>query len=110
DDGWLGVREVLPRVVVPGASAVILETPEGKVALTHVGEDTWFLPNQDLAGDFTIVASFGESDARRSVRFSAAPFSETFKPPSDPEAWITEEVVGTKTLASSIPFGTGRPL
>lgn len=106
DDGWLGVREVLPRVVAPGASAVALKGASSEVLLTSLGDDTWAFPAQDLAGDFTVTASVDGSDYHRTTRFYAAPASEAFKVPSDPDAWIVEEIGGTGTLASAIPFRT----
>ena len=88
DDGWLGVQEVLPRVVIPGASAVALNGRAGEVSLTNAGDDTWVIPAQDLAGEFTVVASLDGAEYRRTIRFYQTPASEAFKPPSDPEAWI----------------------
>jgi hypothetical protein len=110
DDGWLGVREVLPRVVAPGASAVALKGDKDELMLSSVGDETWTLPVRDFAGEFTVVASLKDAQSRRTIRFHATPASELFKPPSDPEAWIVEQLGGTGTLASSIPFRTSRPV
>jgi hypothetical protein len=106
EDGWLGVHEVLPRIVARGASAVVLEGPAGELALTSLGNDTWAFPPRDLAGEFTLIASLDGGEDRRTIRFHATPTSEAFKPPSDPEAWIEEEVSGTGTLSNSLPFVT----
>ncbi len=107
DDGWLGVHEVLPQVVAPGAASVVLHGGQGEVALTRLGDDTWAFPPRDLAGEFTVIASLEGDEDRRALRFHATPASEAFKPPSDPEAWIVEEVNGTGTLSSALPFATG---
>lgn len=109
DDGWLGVREVLPRVVAPGASRVRLETAEGGFALDETGQHEWSLPSRDLAGEYTLAVATGNGEERRTVRFHAAPASEAFKPASDPDAWIVEEVGGTGTLSAAIPFGDQVP-
>jgi hypothetical protein len=104
DDGWLGVREVLPRIVARGASAVRLEGAEGSVTLAKINDEEWRLPPRDLAGDYTIVVALDGNENRRAIRFHATPASESFKRASDPDAWIVEGVGGTGTLSSSIPF------
>lgn len=104
DDGWLGICEVLPRVVAPGATALVLESAEGDVALVNVGDERWKFPPKDLVGAFELVVTVDGNEERRAIRFHATPASEDFKPASDPESWIVEEVDGTGTLSSSIPF------
>ncbi|KYG06937.1 hypothetical protein BE21_31975 [Sorangium cellulosum] len=104
DGGWLGVREMLPRVVAPGASALALKGPEGNMPLTTIDDDTWAFPPRDIAGEYALVVSGDGIEDRRTIRFHPATASESFKPASDPEAWIVEEVRGTGTLSSSIPF------
>ena len=107
DDGWLGAHEVLPRVVAPGASAVVADGEAAHLELDKLGDDTWGFPRRDLTGEFAIIASFDSTEERRRIRFYAAPASEAFKPPADADAWIVEEVSGTGTLSSSIPFTPG---
>lgn len=104
DDGWLGVREVLPRLVAPGATAIVLMGDGSEVSLNSVSEDTWAFPAQDLAGEFTVIASGDGGQSRRTIRFHTTPASEAFKPPLDQEAWIVEQIGGTGTLANSVPF------
>jgi hypothetical protein len=98
DDGWLGVAEVLPIVVAPGASGVILDGPEGRIQLAKASEDRWSFPGKDLVGDFTISVALDGATERRGLRFHAAPATETFKSAPDPAAWITEGLRGTGTL------------
>jgi hypothetical protein len=102
DDGWLGAYEVLPRVVVPGASSVVLDGLAGRQALTRMDDD-WAFPPRDVAGEFGIIASL-EDDVknRRTIRFYVAPANEAFKTPSEPDAWIVEGTNGTVTLSTAI--------
>jgi hypothetical protein len=106
DDGWLGVHEVLPRVVAPGASTIVLNDASGDLPLNRLGDDTWGFPRRDLTGEFTLVAALDGSEDRRRIRFHAAPAAEAFKGPTEPDAWIVEEVSGTGTLSSSVPLTT----
>lgn len=98
DDGWLGVAEVLPSVVAPGASSVVLDGPSGRIDLTKVGEDTWSLPSKDLVGDYTVFVVADGASERRALRFHSTPATETFKLATDPAGWITEGLRGTGTL------------
>ncbi|WP_438018615.1 hypothetical protein WMF18_05860 [Sorangium sp. So ce315] len=104
DGGWLGVREMLPRVVAPGASALALKGAEGDMSLTNLGDDTWAFPPKDIAGQYAMVIMGDGMEDLRTIRFHAATASESFKSASDPESWIVEEVRGTGTLSSSMPF------
>lgn len=101
DDGWLGVREVLPRIVAVDASAVTLKNSITNVVLSSAGDSTWTLPDQDLSGEFSIIASVDGGEYRRSIRFHETPASEVFKAPTDPNAWIVEDIGGTGGLATS---------
>lgn len=99
DDGWLGVAEVLPSVVAPGASSVVLDGPNEHTELTKEGEDRWSLPTKDLVGEYTVsVAVVDGATERRTLRFHSTPVTETFKRATDPAAWITEGLRGTGTL------------
>jgi hypothetical protein len=100
DDGWLAVHEVLPQVTVPDASTVVLKYADKELTLTRLNDGSWAFPSEDLIGEFLIVASLDGGEDRRKIRFNAAPASEVFKGPSDPDAWIVEEVSGTGTLSS----------
>jgi hypothetical protein len=100
DDGWLGVAEVLPSIVAPGASGVVLECSSGASSLTKVGQETWTLPCKDIVGQCAIVVTLdGQEERRRPILFHPAPASETFKAAADPDAWIVEGIRGTSTLA-----------
>lgn len=98
DDGWLGVAEVLPTVVAPGASSVVLDGPSGSIDLTKSGEDRWSLPGKDLVGDYTVSVAVDGATERRTIRFHSTPATETFKCATDPAGWITEGLRGTGTL------------
>lgn len=104
DDGWLGVKEALPRLAAAGARRIVLESSAGTIVPSRGDDETWILPPKDITGEFTIVAAFEEDEQRRSVRFLAAPASETFKSPTDPDAWIVEALGSTDTLSTSAPF------
>lgn len=109
DDGWLGAREVLPRVVLPGASSVVLEGPECREELTKLDNGEWPLPSRDFAGAFNLLTSFGETlEHRQAIRFHSAPASESFKTLPDLDTWIVEGLGGTVTLSDSTPF-SGSP-
>lgn len=108
DDGWLGVREVLPRVVATGASAVVLERDSVRVALTRLEDGTWSFPPHDLTGSFTLIASLDGREDRRKVVFHVTPSNAVFKAPKEPDAWILEEIGGTGTLSRSLPFTVDR--
>lgn len=98
DDGWLGIAEVLPTVVAPGASTVVLDGPGGRSDLTRSGEDCWSLPHKDLVGDFTVFVAADGATERRALRFHSTPATEAFKTATDPAGWITEGLRGTGTL------------
>jgi hypothetical protein len=106
DDGWLGVCEVLPRVVVAGGSVVFLSSDTERVQLQKVSEDIWTFPMRDLAGEFTLVAPLEGREHFRRIRFYSAPASEHVKLPTDPSSWITEEINGTDSLLSTIPLSS----
>jgi len=98
DHGWLGLAEVLPTVVAPGASSVVLDGPSGRIDLTKSGEDRWSLPGKDLVGDYTVSVAVESASERRAIRFHSTPATETFKRATDPTGWITEGLAGTGTL------------
>jgi hypothetical protein len=107
DDGWLGAQEVLPHVIAPGASSVVLEGAEGRDVLLERDSDVWRLPCRDITRDFVLLASHeGDAQERRALRFHATPATEKFKAASEPDAWIVEGLGGTGTLSSSLPFTT----
>lgn len=98
DDGWLGVAEVLPIIIAPGASSVVLDGPSGRIDLTNAGDDRWSLPTKDLVGDYTVSVAVEGATERRALRFHSTPATETFKRATDLAGWITEGLRGTGTL------------
>ncbi|WP_223620593.1 hypothetical protein [Lysobacter sp. ESA13C] len=105
DDGWLGVREVLPRVVAIGVSDMLMDGEKGRETLEKVDESSWKLPSRDMSGEITLVAlRDGHAEARRSIQLVSAPGSEAFKGPVEPDAWIVEGAGATTTLSSSYPY------
>ncbi len=98
--------EILPRVVISGATSVVLRGGGRQLSLSSVSDNTWAIPPEDLEGAFTVVASIDGAEYRQTIRLYSTPASEAYKRPSDPEAWIVEQLGGTGTLATSIPLGT----
>lgn len=104
DDGWLGFREVLPRIVAAAATGVVLEGEAGREVLKQNSSGEWMLPLRDLTGEFSIVASLGEErPERQAIRFNATPASERYKRAKDEDAWIVEGLGGTSTLSTRSP-------
>lgn len=105
DDGWIGAREVLPSVVVAGATSVVLEWSQGTESLKKSTEDRWDLQSRDITGDFSLLAVLDHGGReRREIRFYVAPATEELKEPVEPAAWIAEGIGGTTTLLSPAPF------
>lgn len=104
DDGWLGVREVLPRIVAPGASEVFVAGMHGRVALQKTTEDVWVFPHKDIFGECVLVTVRDGKEHRRTLRFHASPANEGFRQPSDYDAYHLEEISGTGTLSGSLPY------
>lgn len=95
---------MLPRITVRIASSVNLEGIDGRESLVK-SDNGWTLPNRDLSGEFTLIATIGpDEQERRRIRFYGTPASEDFKPCTDPNAWIAEGMGGTETLSNSMPF------
>ena len=109
DDGWLGCtrysRASSPPVPQPSLSKERAEKCRSPASVTTPGR---FRLRTSPANSRSSRPLDG-SDYHRTTRFYTAPASEAFKPPSDPEAWIVEEIDGTGTMASSIPFRTAPP-
>lgn len=110
EDGWLGLRGLLPRVRAANAATVVLQQEEREHALSRLGNDEWALPDRDFAGACTIelVSKSGEH-ATRQLRFALAPSLEEFKEPSDRDAWIAEGVGGTYAASQGSPFNARQP-
>ncbi len=98
DDGWLGIAEVLPTIVAPGASSVVLDGPSDCIDVIQTNEDRWSFPTEDIVGDYTLAVDVDGATAQRTLRFHPTPVSETFKRTTDPAAWITEGLRGTSTM------------
>jgi hypothetical protein len=105
DDGWLGYREVLPRIVVSGAQEVRVHRPDGKSeALQTNGEEAWFLPPLDHEGEYDIKAVMEDGSVERvSTRFNTIVGTESIRMPDELGAWIVEGVGGTGTLSMPAP-------
>lgn len=104
DDGWLGFREVLPQIASAEAEAVSLEGQGVHQPLVLDRESSWRLPDRDLAGDFSIVATQDGVTNRRSARFYTTPATEDYRSPADRDAWIVEGLGGSATLSAECPF------
>jgi hypothetical protein len=105
DDGWLGIKEVLPKIVMAGDGQIFLEDSEANTeALLREEDGSWKLPDRDLIGAFRLIAKTQLKD--RTIRFVGGLASENFRLPADPESWIVEGLGGTATLAASAPYST----
>ena len=111
DDGWLGPREVLPRVDVGAAVTVTLGRADGPTeGLVRASEGAWCLPDRDLSGDYVISATYSDGSADRKVlKFHDAPASEQFRIPADAESWLVEGAGGATTLVTSRPLSATQP-
>jgi hypothetical protein len=108
DDGWLGFKEVLPRVAISGASEVVLKEKSGQIhALVRDGAGEWEFPAHDLTGECQISARMDDDTSLdRSFRFSSNLGIEAFRPPRERESWIVEQVGGTADLSVNCPMTT----
>ncbi|QWF19110.1 hypothetical protein [Lysobacter capsici] len=102
EEGWLGVSEVLPAVVVDSCSSVWLYTETGRVDLVRDAEGSWRFPIQDWDGQFEIVAKSDHFEIRRTIRFNSTTSSESFKSPREPCAWLVESMCASATLDSTL--------
>jgi hypothetical protein len=104
--GWLGYREVLPRIVALGTREVHVQHPEGKSEALQVGaEGMWRLPSLDYEGEYEIEAVMDDGSVERvSARFSCVAGTESFRMPEEIDAWIVEGVGGTGTLSMLAPL------
>ena len=91
EDGWLGYREVLPRVSAVGGVSTSLESDDAGVEpLERVGDGEWRLPQRDLRGAFEVVVDTGVGESRRAVHFYANAAGDRFKRPGDPASRLVE--------------------
>lgn len=108
DDGWLGIKEVLPKIAFAGEGDVALEDAEGNSRpLVRDAAGHWNLPDCDQVGElWLVVRTQGGIAERRAIRLVGGPASETYRLPVDGGAWIVEGVGGTATLDSQPPYTT----
>ena len=106
DDGWLGFREILPRVTVRGAKQVVMIGVDGtREALRQDEEGAWQLPSRDLDGELQFEASLdGSGTDGLSARFNRVVGTEDVRLPDELGAWIVEGLGGTTTLAGIAPL------
>jgi len=112
DDGWLGFREILPRIAIKGARSVeMVGIGGGCDALRSDREGEWRLPSRDLEGTWRFKANVdGGVPQQLSARFNCILGTENVRMPEDPDAWITEGLGGTVTLAGGAPLADLRGL
>lgn len=106
DDGWLGFREILPRLAVSGAREVLMYGADGGCeALRADGEGIWCLPSRDLEGTcrFEVRLDAGGPE-HLSARFNRTVGTERVRMPEELDSWILEGLGGTVTLAGSAPL------
>jgi len=106
DDGWLGFREVLPRISVSSAREVaMLGVDGGREALQEDEEGSWRLPSRDLQGTYRFEATLDTDGAEAvSARFNLVVGTERVRLPDAPDAWITEGLGGTVTPLAAAPL------
>jgi hypothetical protein len=106
DDGWLGYREVLPRILATSAQEVHVRRPGGTSEQLHIDDDrAWHLPPQDHEGEYDIEAVMDDGSVERvSARFNLVVGTESFRMPDELDAWIVEGVGGTGTLSMLAPL------
>lgn len=106
DDGWLGFREILPRITAPSASEVVMTGVDGKhEALKKDEEGAWQLPSRDLEGEFQFEVSLeGNGTVGLSARFNRMIAGQDVRLPDELDAWILEGLGGTTTLAGNAPL------
>ncbi|MGY3578935.1 hypothetical protein [Bradyrhizobium sp. USDA 4504] len=106
DDGWLGLREILPRIVAPGASAVVMTGVDSRREVLGKDEEgAWQLPSRDLEGEFQFEISLEEGGTvGLSARFNRVVAGQDVRLPDELNAWILEGLGGTTTLAGTAPL------
>jgi hypothetical protein len=103
EDGWLGYREVLPRVSAVGGLGASLESDDAGVEpLEQVEDDEWKLPQRDLRGAFEIVVDTGVFESRRAVHFYTTAGGERFRRPGDPASRLIEGVNDSASLDADV--------
>lgn len=104
EGGWLGSREVLPRIAAQGGGDLWLVHEDGtEVALTAHGDDTWSLPPQDVCGSVHIVQRADKQDVDRlRVNFFSVPSVEKFRQPASPDALLCEGIGQAIRLSDTI--------
>jgi hypothetical protein len=95
---FLGWADLLPTVQAPDADAVELSIEGSKVTLKRHG-DGWQLPKQDLYGEATITAVFGDFSLSKEIRFVKMTVSDDFKMPSNTDALMIENNCGMEILS-----------
>lgn len=93
DDGWLGYREILPRVSAPGGHSVVIESEDGTIlaALESAGDETWRLPARDLVGELALVVETTHGDKLHPrFHFYGKPAAARYRRPRDGSAWRAE--------------------
>lgn len=95
---FLGWADLLPTVQAPDADAVELSIEGSKVTLKRHG-DGWLLPKQDLYGEATITAVFGDFSSSKEIRFVKMTVSDDFKMPSNSDALMIENNSGMEILS-----------
>lgn len=89
--GWLGYREVLPRISAPGAKGAHIDSDDAGVeTLAPAGAGQWTLPPRDLGGAFELVVDTGVGESRRTLQFYTSAAGDRFKRPGDAASRMVE--------------------
>ncbi|NZA27209.1 hypothetical protein H0E84_12535 [Luteimonas sp. SJ-92] len=101
EEGWLGLAEVLPKVVADDANRVWMEAEDRVVELARDENGLWLLPPDDWSGLVVLKATWSEYERQRDVRFNSTVVTENFKAPNDPDAWLIEGMSNGSNLGSA---------
>lgn len=103
EDGYLGYTEVLPKITATGATDLSMTHQGVTMPLRQASPGFWALPANFIQGSISLRAldeKGGVLDIL-TVRFTAAPETENFRPLAEPRSFYTE-TVGGSCLASDI--------
>jgi hypothetical protein len=94
EGGWLGSKEVLPRIESHGDGELWLRREGfGELALDRAADGLWSLPRDDFEGTVFLSQRLDNQDVDHiSVEFVAVPSLENFKPLPEPATWLRESV------------------
>lgn len=108
EDGYLGLAEVLPKLTATGAADLSMMQGEVCLALKQVSSGIWSMPACFVQGAVTFRATdeHGATLDLLTVRFSASPETENFKPIAEARSYYAETADGTCLAADVVGEGS----